>query len=212
MNKSYSENDFAKILHGRRSIRQYDPNVKISREEMKQILTDVTKAPSSINMQPWRFVVVDTEEGKKTLEPLIRFNNRQNDSSAAMIVILGDLQNFDNAEKIYQTAVEKGLMPQEVKDRQLAMFKPAYEQMSREEMIHTVLIDGSLAAMQLMLVARAYGYDTNPIGGFERDKIVKALDLDENRYVPVMIVSIGKAAEEGYESVRLPIDDITFFR
>ncbi len=30
-----------------------------------------------------------------------------------------------------------------------------------------VKIDASLAAMQFMLVARAHGYETNPIGGFE---------------------------------------------
>ena len=29
-----------------------------------------------------------------------------------------------------------------------------------------VKVDSSLAAMQLMLVAKQHGYDTNPIGGF----------------------------------------------
>jgi nitroreductase len=72
-----------------------------------------------------------------------------------------------------------------------------------------IKIDGSLAAMQLMLVARAHGYDTNPIGGFEQDQLAEAFGLDASRYIPVMIVSIGKAVEEGYESVRLPIDKIT---
>ena len=31
-------NDFQDIITGRRSIRYYDPSVKISREEMKEIL------------------------------------------------------------------------------------------------------------------------------------------------------------------------------
>jgi len=51
----------------RKSIRLYDENVKISREEMNQILTEAMLAPSSRNQQPWRFVVVDTKLGKERL-------------------------------------------------------------------------------------------------------------------------------------------------
>jgi nitroreductase len=31
-------------------------------------------------MQPWRFVVVESEAGKEKLKPLIRFNTRQNET------------------------------------------------------------------------------------------------------------------------------------
>ena len=47
-------NDFNKIALERRSIKSYDPTVKISREEMNEILTEATRAPSSINFQPWK--------------------------------------------------------------------------------------------------------------------------------------------------------------
>ncbi|MNL71812.1 putative NAD(P)H nitroreductase YodC [compost metagenome] len=62
--------------------------------------------------------------------------------------------------------------------------------------------------MQLMLAARAHGYDTNPIGGFEKDQIAEVFGMDKERYIPVMLISIGKAAEAGYASVRLPIGTI----
>ncbi|MEH7016535.1 nitroreductase family protein, partial [Bacillus sp. JJ63] len=57
-------NNFTEIITGRRSIRKYDPSVKISKEEMTEILTEATLAPSSVNMQPWRFLVIDSAEGK----------------------------------------------------------------------------------------------------------------------------------------------------
>ena len=63
-----------------------------------------------------------------------------------------------------------------------------------------------------MLVARSHGYETNPIGGFEADQLSEAFDLDKERYVPVMILSVGKAVEEGYESVRLAPEKITTFK
>lgn len=99
MQNTYKENDFSKILKGRRSVRNYDPAVKISKEEMEQIINDTVTAPSSINMQPWRFVVVSSDEGKETLAPLVHFNKLQNETSAAMVVIFGDLDNFAQAEK-----------------------------------------------------------------------------------------------------------------
>ncbi|HDO7717302.1 TPA: nitroreductase family protein [Enterococcus faecium] len=149
------KNDFSTIMTGRRSVRVYDETYKIPHEEMLEMIKEATTAPSSVNMQPWRFVVAESEEAKEILRPLIRFNTRQNDTSSAMVMIFGD--------------------------------------------------------MQFMLVARDHGYETNPIGGFEADQLAEAFGLDKDRYVPVIILSIGKAVEEGYESVRLAPEKITTF-
>ncbi|CAM4327091.1 nitroreductase family protein [Listeria booriae] len=208
----FKNNDFEDIIKNRRSIRTYDADVKISKEEMEAILTDAMRAPSSVNMQPWRFVVVESPEGKEKLRPLIRFNTQQNDTSAAMVVIFGDTNSFENGEKIFSSAVEQGLMPQDVKDKQMAALTPYYANSPREELERVSIIDGSLVAMQLMLVARAYGYDTNPIGGFERKEVAEAFDMDTERYVPVMIVSIGKAKDTGYGSYRLSTEDTVFWK
>ncbi|MFO3702155.1 nitroreductase family protein [Staphylococcus felis] len=201
-------NHFDDILKGRRSVKVFDENVKIPRSEMDEILTKATLAPSSINMQPWRLVVVDTEEGKEKLRPLVRFNSRQNDTSAAMIVIFGDMLNYEYAEDIYGAAVEKGYMPKEIKEELVERFVTMYKALDRQAMNDIVKVDSSLMAMQLMLVARQYGYDTNPIGGFDRENIAQAFDLDPERYVPVMIIAIGKEAVEGRPSYRLPINKV----
>ncbi|MDP4172290.1 MAG: nitroreductase family protein, partial [Bacillota bacterium] len=167
-------NDFKEIITGRRSIRNYDPTVKISREEMAEILTEATLAPSSINMQPWRFVVIESEEGKATLAPLAKFNQVQVATSSAVIAIFGDLNNFEKGEEIYSKAVEMGFMPAEVKEKQMGALTAYFANIDPEVNKSTVLIDGGLVSMQLMLAARAHGYDTNPIGGFEKDKIAEA--------------------------------------
>ncbi len=212
MSKELVNNDFQDILFGRKSVRVYDESVKIPHEEMLEMIQETTTAPSSVNLQPWRFVVVESEEGKAKLKPLIRFNTRQNDTSSAMILIFGDMNCYEYGEEIYNQAVEEGKMPVEVRDQQLAAIIPHYKNLTREQMNDVVKIDASLAAMQLMLIARSHGYETNPIGGFEADQLAEAFDLDKERYVPVMILSIGKAVEEGYESVRLASEKITSFK
>ncbi|USK44872.1 nitroreductase family protein [Cytobacillus oceanisediminis] len=208
MNKTVI-NDFKEIITGRRSIRNYDPTVKISREEMAEILEEASLAPSSVNLQPWRFVVIDSKEGKETLAPLAKFNQRQVETSAAVIAVFVDMKSETFIEKIYDTAVEKGYMPADVRDKQVPSIKGLMENMTFEQKKEMNLIDVGLVSMQLMLAARAHGYDTNPIGGYEKDRIADAFHLDRERYYPVMLISIGKAADQGYKSVRLPVEDIT---
>lgn len=202
-------NDYQQIVRGRRSIRNYDPSVKISREEMAEILEEAALAPSSVNLQPWRFVVIDTKEGKETLAPLAKFNQRQVETSAAVIAVFADMKSDEYLEEIYSTAVEKGFMPADVRDQQVAAIKGFFEVMTFDQLKDMNLIDAGLVSMQLMLAARAHGFDTNPIGDFEKDKIAEAYGLDKERYYPVMLISIGRAADEGYQSVRLPVEKIT---
>ena len=205
-------NDFKDVVFNRRSIKRFNPEVKIPHDEMRQIIEETTKAPSSINMQPWRFIVVESEKGKDTLRPLIQYNTNQNDTSAAMIIIFGDLKCYEYGERIYNQAVEEGIMSEEVKNYMMENLVKKYEVIPESMMKDILLIDGGLAAMQLMLVARHHGYDTNAIGGFEKDKIAEAFGLDPDRYVPVVTVAIGERADDGRASVRLPADAVMTFK
>ncbi|WP_077310036.1 nitroreductase family protein [Terribacillus halophilus] len=206
---TYNKEAFLQVLHDRRSIRRYDESVKISKEEMTEILASATKAPSSVNLQPWRFVVIESPEAKAKLASLAWFNQRQVETSSAVIAVFGDLQNLNYLEEIYSKAVELGMMPQDVKEQQVTSIRSLLSGISEQGNRDSVMIDSGLVSMQIMLTAKAYGYDTNPIGGFEKDKIAEAFDLDKNRYVPVMLLSIGKALDNGHQSYRLPVEQIT---
>lgn len=192
----------------RRSIRIYDETVKISEDELKQIILEANLAPSSMNMQPWRYVVISSDAAKEKLRPALYGNLKQLETSAAMIVVFNDLHKFELAEKIYDTAVEKGLMPKDVREKQLMNIRNMAQKVDLSKLNVSGMIDCGLAAMNLMYVAREHGYDTCPIGGFNHEMIHDVVDLDKDRYSPVMIISIGKAAEEGFPSVRLPFDDV----
>ncbi|OWR31106.1 nitroreductase family protein [Saccharibacillus sp. O23] len=204
--------DFLEVIKSRRSVRYYDPSVKISREEMTQMLEEATLAPSSVNMQPWRFVVIESEEAKAKLLPLAKFNGHQVETSAAVVAVFGDLNFTEFADEIFSKAVELGYMPQDIKDQQLASYLPLLNGMPTEMKRDSVLIDAGLVSMQFMLVARAHGYDTNPIGGYEKDKVAEAFGIDPERHVPVMLISIGKAAKPGHSSARLDVARTTEWR
>ncbi len=205
-------NNFEEIVYGRRSIRSYKEEVRISREEILEMIEKATLAPSAVNMQPWRFVIVKSPEAKAKLRPLMRLNTNQTDTSAAMILVFGDRECYKYGEQIYDQAVREGNMTKETRNRQVKTFIPHYQNFSKEKMDGVLRIDASLVAMQLMLVARNYGYDTCPITGFEADQLAETFDLDPERYLPVIILSIGEAAEEGHSPIRLPVDELVHFK
>ncbi|HEL1542277.1 nitroreductase family protein [Streptococcus suis] len=205
-------NDFNEIMFSRKSIKVYDETVTIDHEEMLEMLNKAITAPSSVNLQPWRFVVVESAAAKAKLRPMVRFNTKQVDTASAVILIFADIKPQDRTEVIYDRAVAEGKMPQEVRDYQVPVIKSMYDALSPATMREVVKMDASLAAMQLMLVARSHGYDTNPMSGFDPEEMVATFDLDPDRYIPVLMVSIGKAKEPGFDSVRIEAEKITDFK
>lgn len=202
-------NDFDNIVLERRSVKTYNPEVKISREELSEILAKASRAPSAINMQPWRFLVIDSAEGKEKLAPLASFNQTQALTSSAVIAVFYDAENIEYMDEIFSKSVELGYMPQDIKEMQMQQAKPYYASMSPSDLRDINLIDSGLISMQLMLVARAHGYDTNPMAGYDKDRIAEVFGLDKERFQPVMLISIGRAVKDGHPSYRLPVDTIT---
>ncbi|HFU4024515.1 TPA: nitroreductase family protein [Streptococcus suis] len=205
-------NDFNEIMFGRRSVKVYDETVTIDQKEMLDMLNKAITAPSSVNLQPWRFVVVESEAAKAKLRPMVRFNTKQVDTASAVVLIFADMQPQEHTEAIYDRAVTEGKIPQEVRDYQVPAIKNMYDALSPATMREVVKMDASLAAMQLMLVARSHGYDTNPMSGFDAEEMAATFDLDPERYIPVLMVSIGKAKEPGFDSVRIEAEKKTVFK
>lgn len=203
------KNQANKVMNDRRSIKRYDPSVKISREELTNILQDALTAPSSFNLQPWRFVVVDTPEGKKSIEPYMMFNENQWATSSAIIAVFADLKNPITADKIYTSAYEHGLMDETTKNFMVETIASYTTERAPQYNKNTAIFDCGLVTMQLMLSAKNYGYDTNALGGFKRDETAKALGMDTERYLPLLLLSIGKAADNGHDSICYTVDEIT---
>lgn len=97
-------------------------------------------------------------------------------------------------------------MHKEFRERKFDFLLNLHNQATQAEIRDQVLIDTSLAAMQLMLIAKDKGYDTHAIGVFERPAVLKLLNIDAERYLPVMLLAIGKAANPALPSCRLPLE------
>ena len=123
-----------------------------------------------------------------------------------VILVLADLEYQKVLGDLLDYSVEKGCLMPQFRENSYNFLLGLYEKSNAEEIRDQVLIDTSLATMQLMLVAKDRGYDTHAIGIFDRKAVMNVLDVDNKRYAPLMLLAIGKAATAPIPSVRLPLE------
>ncbi|AIZ60495.1 MULTISPECIES: nitroreductase family protein [Bacillus] len=195
------------ILKQRASVKEYDTTHEMTKEELTELLEITTKAPSAWNLQHWHFTVFHSAEAKAKLLP-IAYNQKQISQASAVIAVLGDLEANQNGEKIYSELAEQGFITEDIKETLMTQINGAYqsEQYARE----AAYSNASLAAMQLMIAAKAMGYDTCAMGGFSKEAYIKEFNVS-GRYDPVMLISVGKAAKEAHKSNRFNIEEVSDF-
>ncbi|WP_079505559.1 nitroreductase family protein [Mesobacillus jeotgali] len=204
-----SETSLSVVIRERRSVRKYDPDFKISQEEILDILKEAALAPSSSNLQPWKFIVIQDEAAKKELRAIAN-NQEQVETSSAVIAVLADREMYRNGEKVYRSSFEAGYMDEATMGRMIDNTNKLYPSIPLEMRENIASFDAGLVSMQLMLIAKARGYDTVPMGGFNRQQLIDRFQIDE-RYMPVLLLSLGKAAVPGHKTTRIPIEELVEF-
>jgi nitroreductase len=199
--KSLSE-----IIKERHSVRKYDSTYIISQEEIKDILKEATQAPSSSNLQPWRFIVIQDQEAKKELRAIAN-NQEQVETASAVIAVLGDKEMYKSVENVYRSAYEAGFMDEANMNRLIEGTNKTYPFAPEEVLKNIASFDAGLVSMQLMLIAKDKGYDTVPMGGFDKERFVKMFNVSD-RLFPIVLISVGKAAEPAFNTTRLPLEDV----
>lgn len=192
-------------MHKRNGTKEFDSSVTITKEEINAILEDAVTAPSSFNLQHWHFVIFHNDDVKQKLLP-IAFGQEKVTDSAVTIAVLGDLEANRNIDPAFDPLVEQEVITSEMKEGISGTINNLYK---NEKAAHdTALINAGLVSMQVMLAAEARGYDTIAMGGFSGDKLKEEFNISE-RYVPVMLISIGKEKVTPAKTPRLPVDQVS---
>lgn len=197
------------LMEDRKSVRKYEPGVTIPREKIQHILEQATSAPSSSNLQSWRFLVIDDPEQKKELR-IAGFNQDQIETSSAIIAVIGDNEMYKNAKQINDLNVELGYMPRDIADMMTSNSESMYSNLPETARTNIAHFDAGLVTMQIVLLAKDMGYETVIMGGFDKEAFAKKYELPENE-VPMVLIAIGKPAMPARNSSRLPIEQITRF-
>ena len=160
-------------------------------EDLRQILDAGLHAPSGYNLQPWRFVVVQSTEQKKKLRAA-SYNQGKVEEASAVIVACGDA---DGWRKDLDLVLEKGRksgMPESYAVQAQASVPNYMSSFSSNQMQGWLNKQVMLAFTHMLLMAEVMGYDTAPMEGFEQDKVHEVLRLPMSYWV-VALLAIGHA-------------------
>jgi nitroreductase len=188
----------------RRSVKAYDPQHKMSEEEITQLMSLAMLSPTAFNIQNWRFVVVTDPTLRKEIRAA-SWNQAQVEEASVLIVLTADLHAWNKQPERYWTNA-----PQPVQDYLVPAIGQYYtgnEQVQRDEAMRSC----GMAAMTIMLAAKEMGYDTCPMDGFDFDVVTKLLNLPDD-HTPVMFVVVGKAAKQAQpRGGQLKMDEVVVY-
>ncbi len=177
--------DVIEAIQTRRSIKTYDPNHSISEVEIKQLIALAMLSPTAFNIQHWRFIAV-TDPKLRTAIRAVSWDQAQVTDASVLIVLVGDLKAWKKEPARYWRDA-----PDPVRNYLVPAIGAYYEdhpQIERDEVMRSC----GIASMTIMLAAKAMGYDTCPMDGFDFDAVSKILNLPQD-HIPALFVTVGKA-------------------
>ena len=178
-------------IYQRRAIKHFDPEHQLTNEEETKILEAAIQAPTSFNIQHWRFVIVRDPALRKRIRTEFGNDQAQMTDASLLIVMTADTMAWaKDPDRYWQNA------PQEVCEllvNWMGPFHEGREWLQRDEAQRSI----GLAMQTIMLSAKAMGYDSCPMIGFDIEKVAELINLPDDHVMGPM-VAIGKKTKESW--------------
>ncbi|MEZ9904436.1 NAD(P)H-dependent oxidoreductase [Vibrio breoganii] len=113
-----------KDLNSRYTAKKYDTNKRISAEDMEVIKEAIRLSASSINSQPWKFIVIESDAAKQrfhdTFANMHQFN-QPHAKEASHVILFAHNPNYtkDDYRKVVDVEVSSGHLPADMYDNML---------------------------------------------------------------------------------------------
>jgi nitroreductase len=172
-------------IETRRSAKAFDPDHRMTAEEIRTLLGAAMLSPTAFNIQHWRFVIVEDPELRREIRK-VSWDQAQVTVASLLIVVCGDLRAWEkDPARYWRHAPDKArefLVPA------IVDYYTGREQAQRDEVMRSC----GIAAQTLMLAAKGMGYDTCPMDGFDFDAVGNLINLPDDHVIS-MFVTVGKS-------------------
>lgn len=191
-------------IQNRRSIKNFDPAHKIPEKDLEQLLSLAMLSPTAFNIQNWRFLVVIDPAQRKALREAA-WGQAQVTDASVLIVICADLKAWEKEPERYWKNADTDSRTMMV--NMIDNYYRNKEQVQRDEALRSC----GIAAQTLMLAAKAMGYESNPMDGFDFDQVANIIRLP-NDHVVTMFVALGKPlAAARARGGQLPLNEVVVY-
>ncbi|TWG85301.1 nitroreductase/dihydropteridine reductase [Cupriavidus gilardii J11] len=207
----------------RHTVKAFEAGRTLPQHSIDQLLAVLRNSPSSVNSQPWHFVVASTEEGRarmaKAAEGPFAYNQPKI-RDASHVIALCMRTDMDEAHL-------KAILAQEERDGRFQVdgakagqdkSRRGYVDLHRYELRDVpqwMEKQVYLALGGLLLGAAMLGIDATPMEGFDQRALDLELGLRERGYTSVVLAALGYRSEADFNAKlpksRLGVDEVFTF-
>ncbi|ALM21767.1 dihydropteridine reductase [Nonlabens sp. MIC269] len=212
--------DIIEALKWRYTTKSFDPSKKISKENEEKIKELLQWSPSSINSQPWHFVLTSSEEGKKRLAKgtagFFSFNESKVTQASHVVLFCTKTEISDQyLSEVTDKEDEDGRYANEDLKEQNLGAKKLFTNIHRYDLKdaqHWMEKQVYLNIGNFLLGVAALGIDAVPMEGIDMKALDEELGLREKGFSSIVMVGLGYRSEDDFNAKlpksRLNQDDI----
>ncbi|WP_226573639.1 NAD(P)H-dependent oxidoreductase [Mangrovibacter yixingensis] len=207
-------------LTKRYTAKRYDAQKKISTADMEIIKEALRLSASSINSQPWKFIVIESDAAKQrlhdTFDKKYQFNQPHAKTASHTILLAYNPEfTLDDYRKVTDVEVSSGHLPA---DRYESFLHGAFtfaEANTDEKGFNGNWTKAQtyIALGNLLHVLARMGIDSTPMEGVDKERIGDVFKNELEGYVCEVAVAMGYHLDSddynyGLPKARLPMSDI----
>ncbi|MBN9313139.1 MAG: nitroreductase family protein [Chryseobacterium sp.] len=199
-------------LNWRHAVKAYDPNKKVSQENIDKIVEAARMAPTSSGLQPFKVIVVQNQEIKERLMKGALNPECMRDSSHVILFAAWDTYTEERIDKVYDYTTDERGLPRGRFGTYTDKLKSIYlTQPAENNFAHTAR--QTYIALGLALAQAAeLRVDTTPVEGFDNAVVDEILELKKYGLKSVSLMYVGYADPEKdwvgtMKKVRLPKEE-----
>ncbi len=191
-------------IEQRRAVKQFDPDHRLSPEDETRLLEAAIAAPTSFNIQHWRFVIVRDPALRARIRKEFGNDQAQMTDASLLIIMTADQKAWQKEPQRYWKNAPKEVA--ELLVNWMGPFHEGREWLQRDEAQRSI----GMAMQNLMLGAKALGLDSCPMIGFDIEKVATLIRLPEDHVMGPM-VAIGKGTKKPWPKPgQLPLSELVF--
>jgi len=191
----------------RRAARRFDPDRAVPDDLLKRVLHLATLAPSSYNLQPWRFLVVRRAANRQKLRACAHNQPKVAEAPVVVIVLGYHTPHRTHLAPMIDRMLALGAATPEAAAELRARAGHALERVPDRSLWATR--SAMLAAATLMIAAESLGLASAPMEGFDAAKVKEAFGVPDD-HTACCLVALGYVAEAKPFPGRFALPDVCF--
>ena len=197
-------------IRSRRTTQLFDPSRPIDDAQIEELVSVATTAPTSFNLQNWRFIAVRTPSEKARLRA-VAWDQAKVTEAAVTFIVCGQLADASVMSARLAPSVAAGFMPAEMVPGWEGAARSLYAdqpQRQRDEAVRSA----TFGAGTLIQAAHALGLGAAPMIGFDAPAVTEAFDLAAEE-IPVLLLAVGHPAPGNWpQKPRRPLAEVLTLR